>query len=272
MMMLTDITEPLFQYVSMIRRLGENSAEYSYEKARRDISRILSDIEHKVSQDRILSLQYHMIKLPLVFFTDSMISESKISFADQWDSDRMAYEYSEMTGDHKFFKILDEIFEDRVQTQKECLYIFYTCIGLGFKGIYKNNPKKLQQIMWKLADNIPEALTQSPEFIIENDCHENREAGKIPFFITFWRPKTFIIVVVLLLFVWIISNMFLYIRASEKANMAFKNVQIEQLVIVKKLQKNESSDFSSSVNPKFKNAGTNYIKNNGSNYINRIAN
>ncbi|HJO94738.1 MAG TPA: DotU family type IV/VI secretion system protein, partial [Victivallales bacterium] len=234
--------------------------------------RILSDIEHKVSQDRILSLQYHMIKLPLVFFTDSMISESKISFADQWDSERMAYEYAEMTGDHKFFKILDEIFEDRVQTQKECLYIFYTCIGLGFKGIYKNNPKKLQQIMWKLADNIPEALTQNPEFIIENDCHESREAGKIPFFITFWRPKTFIIVVVLLLFVWIISNMFLYIRATEKANTAFKNVQIEQLIVSKKQPQSTLNDFSGSINPKVKAKGADYIKNRGANYINRIAN
>ena len=32
-MRLNDITEPLFQYVCMLRRLGKNSVEYSYDKA-----------------------------------------------------------------------------------------------------------------------------------------------------------------------------------------------------------------------------------------------
>ena len=230
-MKLIDVAEPLFQYVTMLKRLGENSVEYSYAKARSDINEILTDIEHKASQDRLLGLQYNLIKMPLIFFVDSMISESKISFASQWDEDRMAYSYSEMTGDHKFFVILDEIFDDRVNSQKDCLFIFYTCIGLGFKGIYKSNPKKLQNILWKIADYIPEVLNQNAEFLIENDEMHDQDISKVPFFMSFWRPKRFIIVVVVLLMVWILSNFFLYIGATHKAEEAFKNVKIEKLDI-----------------------------------------
>lgn len=230
-MRLIDLAEPLFQYICMIRRLGENSVEYSYDKARSDINKIFNEIEYKASQDRMLGLQYSKMKLPLIFFTDSMIAESKISFAAEWDDNRLAYEHSEMTGDHKFFEILEEIFEDRLNSQEECLYVFYVCIGLGFKGIYKpkTKQKQLQQIMWKICDHLPDVLKKEPDFLLEQDIDINRSALKIPFFISFWKPRTFIIIVAVLLGVWIFSNIFLYLGASYKANAAFKDVKVEKL-------------------------------------------
>ena len=176
-------------------------------------------------------MQYGMVKMPLIFFVDSMIAESGISFAAQWDDKRIAYEYSEMTGDHKFFEILDEIFADRLHTQEDCLRVFYTCIGLGFKGIYKNKPKKLQQVMWKICDHIPDVLSKEEDFVVENDLEWYKEKRKLPFFISFWRPRNFIVVISVLLLIWIFSNMFLYLGASRKAEKAFNNIPVEKVDI-----------------------------------------
>ena len=227
-MELNKIVEPLFQYVCMIRRLGENSVEYSFDKAKNDIVKLLEDIEHKAEQNRIVGLQYNTVKLPLVFFVDSMISESKINFASEWDTNRLSYDHGEMAGDQSFFDVLDEIFQDRVQSQKECLHIFYTCLGLGFTGIYKDDPKKVKQIMWKISDQIPELLKQNPEFIIEDSSGDSKH-GRVPFFISFWKPKVFVVFIVVLLVVWVMSNVFLYVGASSKAEKLFKNIKIETL-------------------------------------------
>ena len=51
--------------------------------------------------------------MPLIFFVDSLISESTLPFAAEWNRKRLAYERNELAGDEKFFDFLDETLAEK---------------------------------------------------------------------------------------------------------------------------------------------------------------
>src|SRR6185369_5068861 len=67
--------------------------------ARAEIKALLEDMMAKAATDLRLSQQARKIELPLIFFVDSMISESSLSFASHWNQNRLAYERQELAGD-----------------------------------------------------------------------------------------------------------------------------------------------------------------------------
>jgi len=83
-----------------------------------------------------------------------MISESNLSFAQQWNQNRLAFERSELAGDEKFFDLLEETLKDNGDDASERLALFYTCIGLGFTGIYFRQPEFLRSTMQRIAPRI----------------------------------------------------------------------------------------------------------------------
>ena len=78
--------------------------------------------------------------MPIIFFVDSIIAESKLSCAGQWHQDRLAYEQNELAGDEKFFDLLDETLNDPSPEATERLVIYYVCLGIGFTGWYATQP------------------------------------------------------------------------------------------------------------------------------------
>jgi type IV/VI secretion system ImpK/VasF family protein len=154
---LVDLCEPLFQYVCMLNRIARNPGGEGLEFAPLQglIKEILQDIEQNPGANDRLRAQFLKVRVPLIFFVDSMISESKLGIASQWHKNRLAYEFNELAGDEKFFDLLDETLAEKGPEPDERLAIFYTCIGLGFQGWYAGQAEYLRKKMMDLGKRIP---------------------------------------------------------------------------------------------------------------------
>ena len=185
-MTLLQLTEPLFQYICRLNRIarrggapkpvGETTfvartpqgaaaairgANLDNVVARSEIKALFEDMMSKASTDARLSQQARKIELPLIFLVDSMISESSLPFAAEWNQNRLAYDRQELAGDEKFFDLLDETAKDNSEDAAELLAVFYICIGLGFTGIYFKQPEFLRKTMLSIAPRI--------RHLVEND-------------------------------------------------------------------------------------------------------
>src|ERR1043165_8585550 len=128
-MTLLQLTEPLFQHVCRLNRFARRggaakstgddttyislkperakaaasaaakTAGLDYTVARSEIKALFEDMMLKAASDMRLSQQVRKVELPLIFFVDSMISESTLAFAAQWNQNRLAYERQELAGD-----------------------------------------------------------------------------------------------------------------------------------------------------------------------------
>jgi type VI protein secretion system component VasF len=107
------------------------------------------------SLDPRLSEQYRLIEAPLLFFVDSMIAESSLPFAEEWNRNRMAFERNELAGDEKFFDLLDQTLADPSEQATERLAVFFTCLGLGFTGWYAGNKDYIQRKAMEISARLP---------------------------------------------------------------------------------------------------------------------
>ena len=130
-----ELCEPLFNKVCLLNRLGRKGApQVSYDRLRAEIESLFKDVGARAETDPALRSQWAKLELPVSFFVDSMIAESRLSVAAQWHQRRLAYERKELAGDEKFFDLLDETLADPGEEATERLKVFYTCLGLGFCG------------------------------------------------------------------------------------------------------------------------------------------
>jgi type IV/VI secretion system ImpK/VasF family protein len=157
---LTDLCEPLFQYVCMLNRIARNPGgeNIEFSALRKIIEELLADMEESAKADPRLESQFKKLKMPLIFFVDSMIAESGLSLAREWNKKRLAYDANELAGDEKFFDLLDETMKESGREAAERLAIFYTCLGLGFTGWYTGQPEFLRKKMIDLEQRIPPEL------------------------------------------------------------------------------------------------------------------
>lgn len=173
-MNLLQLSEPIFQYVCRLNRLGRcaggapagdtafftksgtapKGLSLEYSVVRAEVKALLEDFMSKGAADARLSSQTQKVELPLIFFVDSMISESGLPLAAEWNQNRLAYERNELAGDEKFFDLLEETLKDPGEEASERLAVYYTCIGLGFSGIYFNQPEYLRKTMLTIAPRI----------------------------------------------------------------------------------------------------------------------
>ena len=154
---LVDLCEPLFQYVCMLNRIARNPGGEGVELAplQKLIKEIFEDMAQNPEATSELKSQFEKVRLPLIFFVDSMLAESKLGVAPQWNKNRLAYEFNELAGDEKFFDILDETLAQKSVEADERLVIFYTCLGLGFQGWYAGQAEYLRKKMLDLGKRMP---------------------------------------------------------------------------------------------------------------------
>ncbi|MFH0879121.1 MAG: DotU family type IV/VI secretion system protein, partial [Lentisphaerota bacterium] len=129
-MMLSELCEPLFLYMCRLNRSARKGGIFQHNRVRSEIGSFFKDMAKTASMDPRLSEQYRKIEVVLLFFVDSMVSESALPFAEEWNQNRMAFERNELAGDEKFFDLLDETLADPSEQATERLAIFYTCLGL----------------------------------------------------------------------------------------------------------------------------------------------
>src|SRR5438105_10891934 len=88
---LIELCEPLFQYVCMLNRIARNPGGESMDfgALRKQIEQMLEEMGQIAGSDSRLKAQFEKVRMPLIFFVDSMIAESKLGLAQQWNKNRM---------------------------------------------------------------------------------------------------------------------------------------------------------------------------------------
>ena len=109
----------------------------------RQINLLLAEAKENASKSPTLEREFARMERPLVFFVDYMVKEGGFPFAGQWRE--MARKYNELSGDEKFFDLLSEALDD--PDSSDSLELFYTMMGLGFDGIYRDDPAYIERRM-----------------------------------------------------------------------------------------------------------------------------
>ena len=170
-MTLLELCEPLFQYMCRINRLARSGSALEMDQVRNDIKKIFEAMKAESLNIAALTSQYEKIELPLLFFVDFTIKESKLIFAYDWYE--LGRERNELAGDEKFFDLLDENLEDTSDAATERLVIFYTCIGLGFTGVYTGQPESIKRLMSKISARISGMIDADEKSFICPEAYEN---------------------------------------------------------------------------------------------------
>lgn len=170
-MTLLELCEPFFQYVCRLSRLARSGCTLEMDQVRNEIKRIFEVMRAESLNNAALITQYEKIELPLIFFVDFVIKESKLTFAYDWYE--LGRERNELAGDEKFFDLLDENLVDTSDAATERLVIFYTCIGLGFTGVYTGQPESIQRLMSKISARISGMMDADEKSYICPEAYEN---------------------------------------------------------------------------------------------------
>jgi hypothetical protein len=141
------------------------------DEVRNDIVKIFSEMKAKTSDNVELVTQYEKVELPLIFFTDFMIKESNLPFADDWVE--LGRERNELAGDEKFFDLLDAELADPSDAATQRLVIFYTCLGLGFTGVYTGQLESIQRMISQISARISGLMDADKESYICPKAYED---------------------------------------------------------------------------------------------------
>jgi type VI secretion system protein ImpK len=154
-----ELCEPIFTKICVLNRLGRSHAGFlDYDQLRSDIEQLFARVRSSAEVDPALKVQWQKLELPMIFFVDSMISESGLAAASTWNRSRLAYERKELAGDEKFFDLLDETLNDPSDEASQRLIVFYTCLGLGFTGWYAGQPEYIRGKMLDLSQRLKTAM------------------------------------------------------------------------------------------------------------------
>lgn len=172
-MTLLDLCEPLFQYICTLSREARGGGRRGFNDVRADVKRLLDELKQKAGSNVQLAAQAAKIEKPLIFFVDSMIAQSTLSYAMQWNQNRIAAkEHNELAGDDKFFVLLDETLRDHSEAASERLSVFYVCIWLGFTGPYDRNPEKLRGYCDEIRPRIGHLVDRDPAARLSDDAYK----------------------------------------------------------------------------------------------------
>lgn len=220
-MTLLELCEPLFQYVCRLLRLARMGRTMEMNKVRSEVTRIFSDMKASASISAELTTQYEKVELPLIFFIDFMVKESKLSFARDWLE--LGRERNELAGDEKFFDLLDVELADPSDAATQRLVIFYTCISLGFTGIYAGQPKNIQRLILRISARISDMMDADENSYI---CPEVYESVDSRDFIHPPGKKLVVIGIVVtgLIIVWIIAYWCLFRSASREMEKSIETI------------------------------------------------
>lgn len=170
-MNLINVCEPIFQYICRLKRLGRTGHTIDTDQVRIEIKNIFKEMAQKASASGELAMQYEKVELPLIFFVDFMIKESRIGLSSPWQE--LAMDKNEFAGDEKFFDLLDDTLAKSGQDITERLTIFYTCLALGFTGIYTGQQDTIHTLMHKLSVRISSMMDQDEKAYICPEAYEN---------------------------------------------------------------------------------------------------
>jgi type VI protein secretion system component VasF len=220
---LIDHCEPLFQAVCRLNRMGRKGSALEYAVARAEIENLLEKLGNSARGDLALSEQYRKVELPLIFFIDSMIAESALPYAAEWNRHRLAYARNELAGDEKFFDLLEATIQDNKEGADERLAVFYTCIGLGFTGWYSGQPEFLRKKMLEISPRVKAYVDTDESGLITPSAYQHTNTTNLPLPTAASLVPLLIIVTGLLLVVGAV-NIYTFRRSSADLNNALDSI------------------------------------------------
>jgi hypothetical protein len=220
-MTLLELSEPLFQYICRLNRSGRKGGNYDLNQVQSELKGILADAKNTALTANLTD-QWDKIELPLIFFCDFMIKTSTLPWALDWRE--IAFERHELTGDAKFFTLLEETLRDKSPGANDRLAVYYTCIGLGFQGEYIGQPEYLRRKMKEIAARLQAAGSFNETHKICSDAYDKVDTRDL-----IEPPGTKLIgigiALVGLIVVLFFTYGFLYNDAAHKLKAALNTVQ-----------------------------------------------
>ena len=159
---LHELIRPVLLYVCDCYLYRQHGVEVSLNEVDGKLKSLFADIRRKVDGDEFLKREYAQVEKPLVFFVDYFFKENGFSFSKEYEP--LARMYNELSGDDKFFDILDKVLATS-QSSSDVIKSFYLMLGLGFDGAYKRDPKEVIPYINGCVDRMSQDLNPEAEFL-----------------------------------------------------------------------------------------------------------
>ena len=227
-MTLAECCEPVFQSVCRLNRSARKGVSPEMDQARTELQSALAESRSR-AEGAGHAAAFVRVEIILLYFVDFMVRQSKLSFASQWSD--LARERGRLGGDEDFFDQLDETLKDKSDEARECLGVYYSCIGLGFTGWYTGQGdflrKKMQEVSSRLrgmmdADRSARICPESYEHVNTADLVQppSRSLAGV------------VIVAVGLAITLLAANIALYLDKRAGMSRAFRDLDARQARIV----------------------------------------
>ncbi len=176
-MTLLELCEPLFLHFCRLNRSARKDSGANGPRVRGEIVALLADMTNTAAADPHLREQFAKIEIVLMFFIDGMIRQSRLDFAGQWQG--LADQRNELSGDEKFFDMLDETLAETGKAADERLAVFYTCMGLGFTGWYADQPEYIRGKMLDCSNRMRSIMDADDTVRVCPEAYENVDTGDL---------------------------------------------------------------------------------------------
>ena len=171
-MKLLELYEDLFQYVCRLNRAAKTPAQPEYARVRSEVKDLLGLAVRNAASDVRLLNQSKSLELPMMFFVDYLICSSRLKFATQWAENRLAKERNELSGDEKFFDLLEADLKDTSEEAAERLAVYYVCLGLGFMGMYQTQPEQIRRYLEQIFPRVRQWIDTDPRTKISEEAYK----------------------------------------------------------------------------------------------------
>ncbi len=159
-----------------MNRVARTQAHPEFATVRSEVKDLLAEVMRNASSTVSLLNQVKKLELPMIFFINNVICTSRLKFASQWAEKRLAAERNELAGDERFF--LDFLEKDLTDTSEEAverLAVYYVCLGLGFMGIYQNQPDQIRRYTEQIYARIPQWVDRDPRTKISEEAYQHTD-------------------------------------------------------------------------------------------------
>jgi type IV/VI secretion system ImpK/VasF family protein len=187
-MHLTAACWPVFEFVINFARQMKGGAEPEPEQTRYEALAALRDADDIVRDDLAAERAWNeRVKAMMVYFLDYKMLNTTWNGRDHWfnnrfETDREIMDHAESLGGDLFFEECDELQKEYEVADRrerpdrhelaEQLSLYYTCLRLGFKGKYHDQPQALADYTRRLFTRLPAyALTRGKEMFPEAYRH-----------------------------------------------------------------------------------------------------
>lgn len=174
---LFELIKPVLLKVCEYYTFKKNGVEVKHSEVVNELNTLFSVINKTTDKSESLLKKYMLVEKPLVFFVDYFIKETGFSFSREYEP--LARKHNELSGDDKFFDILDYVLEDK-SADRDVLEVFYILLGLGFDGAYKREPKEVVKRIYECQHLIGEMINPVTDTLFPDVHSKEQEKEKEP--------------------------------------------------------------------------------------------